>query len=115
MNYFLNLITEKAWAQNTVNLLEPLGQGGGTSDIGSVGGYIRTAFPVFLGVAVALAIVVITWGGMEYMLSKIPGAKTEGKDRIKSALWGLLLALVAWIILNTINPQINTLGIFNNL
>ena len=102
-------------AENQVNLLEPLGIGQDaitTVTANSVGDYVTTAFSVFLGASVALAIVVIAWGGLEYMLSKIPGAKTEGKERIKNALWGLLLALAAWLILETINPQINTLGIF---
>lgn len=107
-------------ATNQVNLLQSLKQGVDCSTApadpscsvapgpGGLADYTQTAFSVFLGVAVALSVVMITWGGLEYILSKIPGAKTEGKDRIKNALWGLLLALVAWVILNTINTSIST-------
>lgn len=113
----LNWITERALAQNQgVNLLQPIGnsQGGGSA-VSSVAKYLSVAFPVFLGAAIALAVVMVTWGGLEYILSEVPGAKVEGKERIRHAIWGLLLALTAWIILNTINPNINLPGIFENL
>ncbi len=119
MNYLLAFFSSFAHqalaADNAVNLLQPLDTSDSGKSISSVGQYISIAFPVFLGVAVTLSVVMITWGGLEYILSKVPGAKVEGKDRIKGALWGLALALVAWVILNTINPAINTLGIFKDL
>ncbi len=111
MNRLLLFLGEKVLAANEVNLLQPLdrsGGGQGTTAISRVSDYIGIVFPVLLGVAAALSVVMITWGGLEYMLSKIPGAKVEGKERIKNALWGLLLALVAWVILNTINTSIST-------
>lgn len=94
--------------QNSVHLLQPLTRGETTvsGDQGGLNDYINNAFPIFLGVAIALAVVMISYGGVEYVISNIPGAKVEGKSRIKSALWGLVIALVAWIILNTINPAI---------
>lgn len=97
---------------NEVHLLQPLNRSAEQS-IPSVGGlkiYVDFAFPIFLGASIALAVVVITWGGLEIILSKVPGAKVEGKERIKSAVFGLVIALIAWIILETINPQINILG-----
>ncbi len=118
LSNLLNFFTEKALAQNQVNLLAPLNTGTGSagSEISSIGEYVQVAFPIFLGVAITLAVVMVTWGGLQHVLSMKPGGKSEGTERIKSALWGLLLALVAWVILNEINPDIvNTLGTLGNL
>lgn len=100
---------------NEVNLLIPLNRASeqqipGEAGEGGLKTYVDFAFPIFLGASIALAVVVITWGGLEYILSKVPGAKVEGKERIKSAVFGLVIALIAWIILETINPELNKLG-----
>jgi hypothetical protein len=47
---------------------------------------------------------------MQYIFSRVPGIKGTGRQRIESAFWGLLIALAAWILLQTINPQLNILG-----
>ena len=93
-------------ADQTVQLLEPSVINQNT--VTGINAYLDKAFPVFIALISVLAVLMIAWGGLEYMLSKLPGAKTEGKERIKQALWGLLLALAAWIILETINPKITT-------
>ncbi|MEI7777176.1 MAG: pilin [bacterium] len=68
--------------------------------------YLQHLFEIGIGVAAGLAVIMIVIGGIEYMSTDAIGGKEEGKDRITSALWGLLLALVAWLILNTINPAL---------
>ncbi|MEK7650796.1 MAG: hypothetical protein AAB364_02940 [Patescibacteria group bacterium] len=105
---FLKLFTPQALADNVVRLLAPLGPptGAPVTTMASTENYIATAFPLFLAVAVALAVVMIAWGGLQHMLSKVPGSKQDGKEKISNAIWGLLLALAAWLILYTINPQI---------
>jgi hypothetical protein len=40
------------------------------------------------------------------MTTELISSKEAGRERIKGALFGLLLALGAWTILNTINPDI---------
>jgi hypothetical protein len=105
----------KAYAQtpnsNSVNLLQPLGsQTTITPGRNGIQDYVGQMFPIFLGVTVALAIFMITWGGMQYIFSRVPGIKGTGRQRIESAFWGLLIALAAWILLQTINPQLNILG-----
>ena len=98
---------ETAWAEaNQVNLLSPLPNQDPAA--GSIEDYLKTAFPFFIQVSVALAILMIAWGGLEYILSRVPGAKSEGKGRINQALFGLLIALTAYLILTTINPNIPT-------
>lgn len=119
LNKLLILLTESALAQssNPVNLLVPLGAGTepARTEIATIGEYVKTIFPIFLSVAITLAVVMITWGGLQHTLSMKPGGKSEATERITSALWGLLLALVAWIILNEINPLINTIGGLGNI
>ncbi|MEI7777175.1 MAG: pilin [bacterium] len=76
---------------------------GGATDLGN---YLQKIFAIGIGVAAGLAVIMIVVGGIEYMSTDAIGGKEEGKDRITSALWGLLLALTSWLILNTINPAL---------
>lgn len=45
------------------------------------------------------------------MISDVAGEKSAGKDRIMNAIWGLVLALASYMLLNTINPDFVHLGI----
>lgn len=68
--------------------------------------YLPNAFNLMVGIAAALAFIMITWGGVMYATSDAISSKSEGKGYIENAVWGLLLVIGAWAILNTINPQI---------
>lgn len=68
--------------------------------------YAKALFTTILVVAAVLAIIMFVWGGIEYAVSSVPGIKTEGLNRIWAALGGLLIALMSWLILNTINPEL---------
>jgi hypothetical protein len=68
--------------------------------------FLSQAFSFGLAVAAALAVIMIVWGGVEIMLSESVFKKDDGKKKIKDAIYGLLLALVSWLILYTINPKI---------
>ncbi len=58
------------------------------------------------------AFVMIVWGGIQWMSSAgNPGATTDAKDKLRSAMLGLLLILSSFIILWTINPELTTLQI----
>lgn len=70
--------------------------------------YLPNAFNLAVGIAVALAFVVITYGGVLYATSDALTGKTQGREYIENALWGLLLVIGAYTILSTINPQIMT-------
>ncbi len=72
----------------------------------SLVGFLSQAFQFGLAIAVALAVIMIVWGGLEIMLSESVFKKTDGKKRIQDALLGLCLALVSWLILYIINPEI---------
>lgn len=66
--------------------------------------FLSDVFNFGIAVAVALALIMIIWGGIEYMTSDAWQNKDNGKKRIQDALWGLGLALVSYLILFTINP-----------
>ncbi|HEY4504933.1 MAG TPA: hypothetical protein VJI73_04150 [Candidatus Paceibacterota bacterium] len=100
-----NSLAKTAYAQ-TYTLLEPLSGEVAGSNIGS-GDYFRTAYNTALVLTVALSVVMIAVGGIQYSASAInPGLKNEARTRIWSAIGGLLLALFSWLILQTINPDI---------
>lgn len=73
---------------------------------GQLGEFLSQAFSFGLAIAAALAVIMIVWGGVEIMLSESVFSKDAGKKKIQDAIWGLLLALVSWLILYTINPKI---------
>lgn len=75
---------------------------------GDLGQFLGALFKFGLAIAAALAVVMIVWGGVEIMLSDSVMTKTDGKKRVEDAIWGLLLALVSWLILWTINPDLVT-------
>lgn len=68
--------------------------------------YLKILFTSLLSLAVILSVLEITWGGIEWILSATPFGKSDGKTRMKNALFGLLLALGSWLILSTINPAL---------
>lgn len=71
-----------------------------------IGEYLNLILKIFIGISAVLAVIMILRGGIEYMTSELISSKEEGINHIKGALLGLLLALGAWLLLNTINPSI---------
>ena len=60
-----------------------------------------------ISIAGISAFVMLVWGGFEWMTSAgSPARISSAKDRISSALLGLLLILASWLILQVINPEL---------
>lgn len=72
----------------------------------NLGDFLSQVFNFGIAIAVALSVVMITLGGIQYMTTDSWNKKEEGKERIRNALYGLGLALVSWLILYTINPNL---------
>lgn len=70
------------------------------------GNYLNIIIKLIIGIAAVLAMVMIVMGGIQYMTSDLISSKEAGKEQITHAVLGLLLALGAFIILNTINPKL---------
>ncbi len=73
---------------------------------GNLGTYLNIMINLFIGICAVLAVIMIVMGGLEYMTSELISSKEHGKERINSAIFGLILALGAWTILYTINPDL---------
>jgi hypothetical protein len=76
--------------------------------------YIDAIYKLAITVGGILAVIQIIYGGVTYMFDGTITHKEAGKDRIKGALFGLLIILSAVLILQTINPDLLNLKIFNN-
>lgn len=84
--------------------LEPIPGGDQTgTDFGAL---MRTVFRVLFSLAALLAVAMLVAGGIQYMLSEVPGIKVTALARAQAAIYGILILAGSWLILNTINPQL---------
>lgn len=72
----------------------------------SFNSFLNTAFKIGLAAVAVFAVVWITYGGLEYMTTDSITGKSTGRERIQNAIIGLLIALLIWVILYTINPNL---------
>ena len=103
----------KLQAQGTQIEYQVLAPLPGTTNTGADGAerakaseYIQGLFRLLIGVAGALAVVMIIVGGIQYMSTDAFSGKSSAKDTIQNALWGLALAAGAWIILASIDKSL---------
>lgn len=75
-------------------------------DIPYLSQYIGTLYKVAVGFAGIFAIVMMMIGGFQYMIARDTGMSKKGRERIVNALVGLGITLFAFVILNTINPDL---------
>lgn len=95
-------------------LLEPVPciEGVGNCKVGelqneiSFSDYVGYLFKFAIAFAVFAAIIVIIYGGFEYMLSEAVPAKLDAKGRIQNAIKGLVLVFASYLILRTIDPRL---------
>lgn len=87
-------------------LLAPLGKDYTKVETNNIGKYFNILFNLAIGLAGALAVIMLVIGGVQWMGSESFFGKTEAKKRITSAILGLLIALGSYALLNTINPDL---------
>lgn len=73
--------------------------------------FFNNLYKFAIGMATVLAVIMIIWGGIEYSWQDIPGAKSNGKERIQQAILGLVLVLSPALVFSIINPSILNLSI----
>lgn len=79
----------------------------GTVNENSVGQYVQAVYNYGIGIAGILAAVVIMAAGVMWLVAGgNAGRVEEAKEWIKAAVTGLILALVSYTILLTINPDL---------
>jgi len=75
-----------------------------------ISGYINNFYDTAIILGGVAAILVIIVGGLMWATSGAIDQKNRGRDLITSAIWGLVLLLGAYIILNTVNPELTDLS-----
>ncbi|MFP4022497.1 MAG: hypothetical protein ACLFNR_02070 [Candidatus Paceibacterota bacterium] len=73
---------------------------------GELTGYAGFLLETLIIVAVLLAIIFIMIGGVLYITTDTIEGKDKGKETVTRAILGLLIALISWLILYTINPEL---------
>lgn len=91
-------------AQQTYTLLE--GSLPNINQTTTLETYIPSMFTLIIAVGAAMAFVVITYGGILYATTDNLGNKQEGRKYIENAVYGLIILIGSYAILNTINPQL---------
>jgi hypothetical protein len=74
-----------------------------TNDIGS---YFNIIFKVAIGLCAGLAVIMIIIYAIQYMGDESIFGKSEAKTKIGQAIFGLIIAIGSWVLLNTINPAL---------
>jgi len=78
------------------------------------GDYVNALYFASISIAAFLAVVKIIFAGVKYMLSDVITDKASAKKDIRGALVGLLIVVGAVLILNTINPSLSYINLFND-
>src|SRR3989344_614376 len=109
-NFSVGVAHAETTDSNSVYILQPDVVSGQTQE-SNLGHYLNLLFKTLIGLAGGLSVLIITVSGLQYILSEIPGVKTSAKERITEAMVGLILALAAYLILYTINPDLVNLDL----
>lgn len=101
-----------AFAQVPISVSIPGSYVNSTS--GSPGSYVANFYQFALLIGGILAFGVVIYGGILYMTSVgNPSGQSDAKEWLLAALWGFLLLVGAYLILNIINPQLLNLNLPN--
>ena len=79
----------------------------------NIGDYLNVIFKLLIGICIFLAVIMLIIYGIMYMGEESIFGKVEAKSKMISAIFGLLIALGAWALLNTLNPALTGAGGFN--
>lgn len=68
--------------------------------------YVQYAINLLIALAAVAAVFMIVWGGLEYMTTTAVSGKADGLNRVRNAIYGLLLVLCSYLLLKTIDPRL---------
>ncbi len=73
-------------------------------------------FDLVIGISIATSIIVFMVAAAEVIYnSSSSGKVTESRERMQQAIIGLMIILSTWLIINTINPDLLRLPLFQGL
>lgn len=75
--------------------------------------YVDRIFGLIIQLGAILAVLMIVYGGFEYMTSAAGITKKDGSDKIRGAVTGLILLLASYLILFVINPCLVKIDLFS--
>ena len=84
------------------------------NDATDISDVLNALFGLTVGAAAILAVIMIAIGGFQYMGSEAFTSKAAARERIVSAVIGLLLVLSSVLLLAVINPDIIIINPFRN-
>lgn len=70
------------------------------------GQYLNIMIRLIIGISAVLSMIMFVIGGLRYMTSELVSGKTAGMAQAWNSVLGLVLALIAWLILTTLNPNL---------
>ena len=68
--------------------------------------FLSGFFTLLITIGGIVAVGALVLGGFVYMTSEVVGKKDEARKRLQKAVWGLLILIASYLVLNTINPQL---------
>jgi hypothetical protein len=74
--------------------------------------YLGGIYLLAIGISFALVFVMIMWGGIQYLSTDAISGKSEGREKIQNALWGLIIVLTAYLLLYTIDKRLLDFSLF---
>ncbi len=77
----------------------------------SFASYASALYSVAIVVAALLAVIRLVIAGAKYMMTDVVSGKGQAINDIKGSLLGLLIIISAFVILNTINPNLTKISI----
>jgi len=73
--------------------------------------FFNNLYKYLIGLSAVLAVIMIIWGGLEYSTQDSISKKSDGKERIYAAIFGLVLVLSPVLVFSIINPAILNLSL----
>lgn len=77
------------------------------------GAYINQLYLLSISLAALLAVIKIIIAGVKWMLSDVVTSKADAKKEIWGSITGLVIILAAFVVLNTINPNLTNLNVLS--
>ncbi|MCF7816067.1 MAG: pilin [Candidatus Pacebacteria bacterium] len=73
--------------------------------------YINAVYKLAIGLGAMFAVIRISWAGVRYSTTDSVSGKSSAKSDIKGVLFGLILLLAPYLVLNEINPNLTNIDV----
>lgn len=94
--------------------LAPITAPGASVSTSNLTSFLIDLIRVTIAASAALAVLMVIFGGIQYMSTDAFSGKSDARKRITNALFGFLLVMISYLVLRTINPALVDFSIINN-